>query len=409
MDGYLPRRADQTLAQLLEQLPAILVVGPRACGKTTTAQRLGRSVVRLDRDAEAAAFRADPDAALAGLERPVLLDEWQAVPGVVGAVKRAVDQDSRPGQFLLTGSVRADLEADTWPGTGRVVRLRMGTLTVGERLRRETRPLVDRLLSGDVLTPAADTPDLRGYLELAMASGFPEPSLLRAPSVRGRWLESYVDQLLTRDATTLEPGRDPARLRRYFEAYALSTAGVVTEATLLEAAGIDRRTAAAYERLLTNLLVVEALPAWSSNRLKRLVRTHKRHLADPGLLVGALGVDVAAVLREGDLLGRVLQTFVVQQIRTEAAFAETSARFYHLRTEQGRQEVDLLVEVGAGSVLGIEVKASAAPSTDDAKHLAWLRDQLGDRFVVGVVLHTGPRSFTLGDRLVAAPISTLWA
>jgi len=88
---------------------------------------------------------------------------------------------------------------------------------------------------------------------------------------------------------------------------------------------------------------------------------------------------------------------------------QTSARFYHLRTEQGRQEVDLLVEVGAGSVLGIEVKASAAPSTDDAKHLAWLRDQLGDRFVVGVVLHTGPRSFTLGDRLVAAPISTLWA
>ncbi len=227
--------------------------------------------------------------------------------------------------------------------------------------------------------------------------------------MRQRWLESYVDQLLTQDAQTLEPGRDPARLRRYFEAYALSSAKAVNDATLLEAARIDRRTAAAYERLLANLRVVETLPAWSSNRLKRRVRTPKRHLCDPSLLVGALGVDAAAVLREGGLLGRVLETFVVQQIRTEAAFAETSPRFYHLRTEQGRQEVGLLIEVGAGSVIGVEIKASAAPGAADAKHLVWLREQLGERFIWGAVLHTGPHSYTLGDRLLAAPISSLGA
>jgi len=105
------------------KLPAVLLVGPRATGKATTARRLSASVVRLDRPAEAAAFSADPDAALSRLTEPVLLDEWQAVPDVLGAVERAVDDDPRPARFLLTGSVRADLDAATWPGTGRLVRL----------------------------------------------------------------------------------------------------------------------------------------------------------------------------------------------------------------------------------------------------------------------------------------------
>jgi hypothetical protein len=81
---------------------------------------------------------------------------------------------------------------------------------------------------------------------------------------------------------------------------------------------------------------------------------------------------------------------------------------YHLRTEQGRQEIDVLLEIGAGDVVGIEVRATSAPDAGAGKHLAWLRDRLGERFIAGVVLHTGPRTFGLGDRITAAPISTLW-
>ena len=111
---YLPRLVDSVLRELLAELPAVLVVGPRAAGKTTTAARHAVSLVRLDRPAEAAAFHADPDAALASFDEPVVLDEWQEVPTVLGAVKRAVDTGPRPGRFLLTGSVRADIEAETW-------------------------------------------------------------------------------------------------------------------------------------------------------------------------------------------------------------------------------------------------------------------------------------------------------
>ncbi|HMN97565.1 MAG TPA: DUF4143 domain-containing protein [Phycisphaerales bacterium] len=409
MADYLPRLVDDILAKLLHQLPAIVITGPRASGKSTTALRHAASVVRLDRPAEAVAFRADPDAALKEFAEPVLIDEWQVVPAVMGAIKRAVDRSPKPGRFLVTGSVRSELGPQLWPATGRIVRLGMGPMTVSERRSLEVRPLVDRVAAGAPLKPATATPSLPQYLDLALASGFPAATIARTPDARRRWLESYVEQLLTHDAAAIESRRDPARLRRFFEAYALSTAGVVTDRALLEAAGVDRRTGIAYEHLLEELLVVESLPSWSTNRLKRLVQSPKRHLVDPGLLAGALGIDRSAVMREGDLLGRVLETFVMMHLRAESVVAEVRPRLHHLRTEQGRQEVDIIAEFGAGSIIAFEVKADAAPDSHAARHMAWLRDRLGKRFVAGVVLHTGPSSFTLDDRLFAAPISTLWA
>ena len=409
MSTYRPRLIEPLMAELLSELPAILVVGPRATGKTTTAARYAARIVRLDRADEAASFRANPDVALRGLPEPVLLDEWQAVPEVLGAVKRAVDSDNRPGRYLLTGSVRADIDTETWPGTGRVVRVAMYPLIIAEQKGNVTQPLVDRLVGGHELAVASDTPDLRGYIDLALQGGFPEAALVLSERVRERWLESYVEQLLTRDALTINGSRDPARLGRYFEAYALNSAGLAEHKTIYDAAGINRRTALAYERLLKNLMVVDELPAWTTNRLKRLVTSPKRFLIDSALLGGILGVDSAAVLRDGNLLGRLLETFVTAQLRAEATVATARPRLYHLRSEQGRIEIDIVAELRGQRVIGIEVKASSAPTSHDARHLAWLRDNLGDRFIAGVVLHTGPATYPLGSQIIAAPISTLWA
>jgi predicted AAA+ superfamily ATPase len=399
---------DGLLAELLAELPAVMVTGPRAGGKTTTAARHAASLVRLDRVLEAEAFRADPDVALREYEEPILLDEWQEEPGVLGAVKRAVDGDPRPGRFLLTGSVRAELDAATWPGTGRVVRVAMYGMTVREQLGRVDAPtLLDVLAAGDVPGVPRDPPDLRGYVELALRGGFPDPALRMTERARTRWLDGYVEQLLTTDARGVDQGRDPARLGRYLEAYALNTAGIVADATLIQFAGVNRRTAVAYERLLTSLFVVDALPAWSSNRLKRLSKARKRHLIDPALIGSILHLDAGAVLRDGDLLGRILESFVVAQIRAELAVCASRPRLYHLREEHGRHEVDLLAELGAGRVVAFEVKAGAA-DLRAARHLAWLREQLGERFIRGVVLHTGPRPFKLDDRILALPICALW-
>lgn len=409
---YVPRLADARVSKLFEELPALLITGPRATGKTTMARRHVGSTVRLDVAAEAQAFHDDPDAALRALPPPVLIDEWQMAPGVLGAIKRAVDEGAGAGRFLLTGSVRAELDAQTWPGTGRVVPLRMYGLTIRELVGSLTgEAFLDRLASADMdaLAPPSDPPDLLGYVELALRGGFPEAALTLSTDARRTWLEGYLDQLFTRDVASLDESRDPGRLRRYFEAIALNTAGVAESKTLYDAAKIDRKTALAYERLLVNLFVLETVPAWLNNRLSRMTKSGKRYLVDAALAAAALRLDEAAVLRDGNLLGRIVDTFTVAQMRPELELHPFKPRLHHLRTADGRHEIDLVAELPAGNIVAIEIKSTAAPSRQDARHLEWLRDQLGARFLAGALLHTGPRPFRLAERVFAAPIGTLWA
>lgn len=406
---YRPRFVDLLLAETLDEFPAVMLVGPRAVGKSTTAERHAATVVRLDRPNEAAIFEADPDAALHELPEPILLDEWQEVPAVLGAVKRAVDRERRPGRFLLTGSVYADMQGQTWPGTGRVIRITMQPLTVAEQLGRASKPFLDRIADGDDVHMPPDPPDIVGYADLALRGGFPEAVIARSPELRSRWMQSYLGQMFTRDPQAVGPSRDPVRLRRFFEAYALNAGGIATDKTIYDAAGVNSKTAAAYKQLFENLLIVDELPAWTSNRLRRLTLAPKRSVVDSGLWAATLQLDQAAVRSDGGLLGRLLDLFVTAQLRAEAETAAHRPRLYHLRQEHGHHEVDVVAELRARRIVGIEIKATSAPKARDARHLVWMRDQLGDRFAAGVVLHTGPRPFKLDDRIIAAPICALWA
>lgn len=389
-----------------------MLVGPRASGKTTTAKRFAKTVVRLDRDVEAQPFRDDPDTVLSSLAPPILLDEWQLVPEILASVKRAIDDDFRPGRYLLTGSVRAELLSDAWAATGRVVRVTQWGLSQRELVGDiRSTSWFDRVFAGDVqkLKPPSDIPDLRGYVDLALRGMYPAVALATSSSLRRRWLEAYIDQILGRDAALVNEHRDPVRLRRYLQAIAANTAGVVEHKTLFDAAGITRVTATAYDTLLEMLFVTERVPAWHSNRLNRLTRSPKRYVTDAALLGPLLGADTRAILRNGDLLGRIVDTFALSQLRVEADSSASPPRLYHLRLDTGRRDVDVIAEAPDGRVVAIEVKASAAPKPGDAVHLVWLREQLGRQFVAGIVLHSGPRAYKLADQILALPIATLWS
>jgi uncharacterized protein len=190
---------------------------------------------------------------------------------------------------------------------------------------------------------------------------------------------------------------------------AVNTAGIAAESTLWSAAGINAKTAQAYQSLFQRMFVLDLVPAWFSNRIKRLVKAPKRYLVDPALVTAVLGLGTNAILYGPDMLGRLLDTFVAAQLRAELAASRNDPRLYHLREEQGRREVDLLIETAGGQLIGIEVKAAATVTALDTRHLAWLRDQTGDAFAAGIVLHTGPYAFPVSDRIVAAPVSTLWS
>ena len=409
MQAYLERSADVVLRHMMEDHPAVLVVGPRAAGKTTSCEQIARTVVRLGEPSVAEAMRASATAVLSGLDEPVLVDEWQEVPSTLQAIKLAVDARPERGRFIVTGSVRGDIDAPTWPGTGRLVRMAMYGLTEREVEHSIDRPSwLSAVLDGGRVEHVASELGLRDYVRRALRSGFPEAALATPDRGRLRWLESYVDQLVTRDAASVAPGRDPQRLRSYLMALALNSAGVVDDVTLWTAAGIAKDTARAYDSLLQNLLITDRLPAWTSNRLKRLTLAPKRYLVDPGLFAGVLGLTENDVMTDGDLLGRVIETFVVAQIRSEIALMSPAPRLHHLRTAEGRQEIDLVIEVGPRRLVAIEVKATSSPNSGDARHLRWLERELGERVIATVVLHTGPYTVTFDDGTVAAPISSLW-
>jgi predicted AAA+ superfamily ATPase len=410
-DGYVTRIVDGLLDDLLTSFPAISLVGPRAAGKTTTAIRHAATVLRLDDPEVRESVAAAPDVMIAGLPEPILLDEWQEVPDVLGAVKRSVDTDPAPGRFILTGSVRAEVDNRVWPGTGRILQVPMYGMSVRERMgRSDAESFVDRVVAAgvDAVTAPAEPLTVRDYLDLMLEGSFPEPALRIPGRSRRRWFGGYVDQMITRDVPAIAPRRDPDLLRRYLSALAINTAGIVADSTLWSAAGVNAKTARSYQALFQQMFVLDIVPAWFSNRLKRLARSPKRYLVDPALVAAVLGLGHDAILYGPNMLGRLLDTFVMAQLRAELATSDVDPRLYHLREEHGRKEVDLILETAGAQIIGIEIKAGGTVSAADARHLAWLRDETGESFVAGIVFHTGPHAFPLGDRLAAAPMSSLW-
>ncbi len=414
-DRYRQRLADAYLLELLAEFPAVMITGARAIGKTTTATRHAVQIARLDEPGIAAVYRADPDAALRRASRPLLLDEWQEVPEVLAAVKRAVDRDRTPGQFVLTGSVRAQLRNETWAATGRIVRMTMYPLVeqeLQERLAPDRPPFLDRLARTGIrdLRVPDQVPTIDDYVAMALRGGFPEVAYTpRTERARAIWLTSYVDDLVTRDAALLDAPKAPTKLRRYLKALAINNAGSPSDLSLYRAADVNAKTAAGYDQLLENLYVLDVVPAWANNRLNRLVKQGKRYIVDSGLAGAAAGVSASAIFADSDLLGRCFDAFGRGQLRPEIAIAQPFPLVHHLRVEAGRREIDLVVELEPARVVGLEFKAGSAPGREDAKHLFWLRDHLGAGFAAGAVVHSGPGVYELGERVYAVPLCALWS
>lgn len=388
-----------------------MIVGPRAGGKTTTALRCAASSLRLNRSNDAQLVRSDPDAALSQLSPPILIDEWQVVPEVLSVVKDLVDGGIGNGRFLLTGSFRADLTEKGWPMTGRVIRTTLWGLTTRELLGETAgRSYFDRLFDGPTdPPPAASTPvDTRQYVDYALRSGFPEAALKDNERARTRFLDSYVENVINRDIPAVSARREPQKVLRYLKALAASTAGAPQHKRIYDAAGIERMTALGFDDLLEKLMIVERLPAWTANRLDRLAQLPKRHVTDPALLVALLGIDARAVMRDADLFGRLIESYVVAQLRVEAAVSRRPPQLFHLRNTNGDHEIDLIAEFPNGDVIAIEVKATTSPDLNDARHLMWLERKLGERLRVSVVLHTGRHAFRLTPTILALPISSIW-
>jgi predicted AAA+ superfamily ATPase len=419
---YLPRIVDAPLDTLLGGLAAIVIEGPKGVGKTRTARRREGSFFDLSDPAMLELLKGDPSR-LSSATPPVVIDEWQYFPPVWDQVRRAVDDDPTPGRFILTGSA-SPATRSTHSGAGRIVRLRMRPLSLAER--GMARPVVSLagLLTGS-RPPVRGTCPLRlaDYAHEVVAGGFPALRQLDG-AVRKAALDGYLDRVLDRDVPEAGQSiRRPDSLRRWLTAYAAATATTAAFETIRDAATGGSATKPAkttvltYRDVLERIWILDPVEAWlpTRNRLRTLTVGPRHHLADPALAARLLGVDADALLngrtggppipREGTLLGALFESLVVLGVRVAAGAAGACVR--HLRTAEGRREVDIIVVRDDQRIVAIEVKLSQTVGDDDVRHLRWLAEKIGDDLLDAVVVTTGGEAYRRADGIAVVPAGAL--
>ncbi len=317
---------------------------------------------------------------------------------------------SRPGRFILTGSANVLLLprlADSL--AGRMEVLRLAPLTQVEIARATPGPgFLERLFNANFPVSSTLTPRLGDELIERVTTGGLPPALARTtPRRRRDWHLAYADALTQRDIRDLANIRSLDTIPRLLELAATQTSHLFNANALSAPLELSRPTVREYLALLEKLFLIELLPPWHHNRLNRLVKTPKLHLADTGLAAALLGLDAAALKADRSAFGRLLESFVCQELRRMATWAEDSHRFFHYR-DKDQVEVDVIVERDGRDLCGIEVKASSTVTSADFTGLRRLQAICGPRFKCGVVFYDGETALPFGANLYAVPYPALW-
>jgi len=420
---YLPRVIDTHLERLVSDLPATAVEGAKGVGKTAAAARLAATTIALDDDDQVTLLTADRGR-LTRLESPLLIDEWQYYPPVWDLVRRAVDRDQRPGQFILTGSA-TPLKQPRHSGAGRIVRIRMRPLSLAERQIATPTVSLSALLSDEpTLIQGECGLTLADYVRQIARSGLPGLRAVPDRSISDA-IDGYLAEVIDRGTASLDYGiRVPDTLRHWLAAYASATATTAAYTTILNAAtpGEPNKpaytTTLAWREMLTKMWLLDPLPAWTATRNHQadLGQTPKHHLADPALALRLLGLTPDSLLdqpnpdgkpipRDGTLLGALFESLVTLSVRVYAQ--PSRARVSHLRTRRGDHEIDLVATREDGKVVAIETKITPTVTDTDVRHLIWLRDKMGPDLLDAVVVTTGTTAYRRPDGVAVVPAGLL--
>ena len=397
----LPRLVSAALSERMRVMPAVVVAGARQTGKSTLAEQLvpgARRYATLDDLDVLDAARRDPEV-LVGGPYPVTLDEVQREPGLLRAVKRAIDRDRTPGRFLLTGSANLLLMRQVSESLAG----RASYLTLWPMTRREQRGLGrcgrwDELLE----TPDAGWRDLlddeKGSPEdwrmLARRGGFPTPALeLTTASDRRIWFDGYVRTYLERDLQDLAAISGLPDFRRLMRAACLRIGQLVNQTELGRDVALPQPTVHRWLNLLEASYLLVRLPAYAVNRTKRLIKAPKIYWGDTGAALHLAEIDEPG--------GAHLENLVLHDLLAWRDARIERAELGYWRTSIG-EEVDFVIEA-AGKLLPIEVKSTARPRLADAAHLRTFRAEYGKKARTGLLLHTGAAIEWLTPDVLAAP------
>jgi len=419
--AYVRRIIDDVLDEVQPQLQAVSIYGPKGVGKTATATRRARSVLKLDQAADVQRLRADPGL-LASLPGPLLVDEWQRWPESWDQVRRLVDDDAERGRFLLTGS-SAPQGVSVHSGAGRIVGFRLRPMTLVERGFETPTVSLATLLTGSPDVHGDTTRVLADYVEEIVRSGLPAVRDEPTSRLRRLQLDAYIDNIVQKELP--EAGhlvRRPEALRAWMAAYGAASSTTAQYQQILDAATPNQGekptkvTTITYRDALSGLWLLDPTPAWSpaDNDLGRLSLAAKHQLADPALAAILLNLDAATLMaghdqgiavRGGAMLGPLFEALVTLDVQASAVACD--ARVYHLRDRDGRHEIDLIVEGPGGHVAALEVKLTATPDDRDVRHLLWLKERMGSQLVDMAVITTGRHTYRRPDGVAVIPAALL--
>jgi uncharacterized protein len=404
-----PRFSGELVATALKDTPVVMVTGPRQCGKTTLVRDFvggKREFITMDDDTTLAAARSDPTGMVRALDRATI-DEVQRAPDLLRAIKKSVDEDRRAGRFLLTGSVNIL----TLPQVSESLAGRMEIVSLLPLSRAEIRGKKVRFLQSafdSKLGKPAEPMIGKDLVQAVLIGGYPEMLRRADPKRRQTWARDYVRAIVQRDAPEVADVEKLDQMPRLLQVLAHHSGQLTNFTQIGGQVGLDDKTTRKYVAILEQLFLVRRVEPWFRNQLKRLVKTPKLHFLDSGLLGALLGTTAERIANDRSSFGPLLETFIFSEVLKQASWFGENCTLYHYR-DKDQDEVDLVIEAGSGALVGIEVKASATVNAGDFKGLRKLEKACGNNFKLGVVLYDGQRPVPFGDRLVAAPMSCLWA
>jgi predicted AAA+ superfamily ATPase len=389
--------------------PAVLINGPRQSGKTTLVRQYNENLpyISLDDATRLAAARTDPQGFVRQLDRAII-DEIQRAPELLLALKLSIDNDRRPGRFLLTGSVNVmSLPAVADSLAGRIEVHALLPLSNAELAGRQA-DFLERAQACDwPVQTRINTPGVGAALiEHILAGGYPEMRSRATTRRRQSWAQAYLTTLVERDIRDIANIDEATRIPQLMAILATLSGQLLNLSQIGGQIGLNIHTAEKYIGVLEKLFLVRRLPAWSRKELARLIKTPKIHFLDAGLQAALLRANADWLQQDRGRFGAILESWVFGELLKIINLSAERWFISHYR-DKDQVEVDFVLESPLRAIIGIEVKAAATVTTADFKGLRRLREHCGPAFTSGIVLYDGTAAIPFGDDLWAVPLGWL--